>query len=184
MLSSGASRLLRLIRWFHSKCGACFPKQKFLAARLGCVTRTIQRYLAELVAAGLVSITRRGRTANEYTLLSVRAPAQNVASNVASKRLPSIYTESIEETTSASSTPVVAGVRLPFAGVFEMPEPTIRHAAGRVERNPAWSAVQDVLRGALERIQRARNPVAYERAVLQREFPQFWRVAWRNIPGR
>lgn len=50
-----------------------------------------------------------------------------------------------------------------------MPEPTITNEYGRTEPNPEFEYLSGVLRNALGRIRNARNPLAYERAVIQAE---------------
>jgi hypothetical protein len=50
----------------------------------------------------------------------------------------------------------------------QMPPPTLRTEAGREYPNPAWVKAQEALRESRESIARARDPVAYETAILQR----------------
>ena len=83
-LSSGAQRLLRILKSLARLSGRAFPFQRTLrlmAAKTGPLrtVRTIQRWLAELVRAGLVIVKKRQHSSAEYQL-------QDVVSNVVSKQ--------------------------------------------------------------------------------------------------
>ena len=77
-LSSGAQRLLRTLKSFARLSGRAFPFQKTLAAKLFRTVRTVQRWLAELVRAGLVTVQKRQHSSAEYSL-------KNVVSDVVSE---------------------------------------------------------------------------------------------------
>lgn len=49
-----------------------------------------------------------------------------------------------------------------------MPQKTLRSPEGRVDLNPVWVKAQEALRASREAIARARDPVAYETAILRR----------------
>lgn len=88
VLSRGARRLLDTLRWWSKWFGSIYPGQRKLAETLGVVTRTVQRWLSELAAAGLVAWKRRGyRRTNEYQLSTTCG--QECRINVASVVTPS-----------------------------------------------------------------------------------------------
>lgn len=159
--------LLRLIVRMTQEGRKCFASVSWFAGKLGACVRTIQRWIKQLgsrieVAANTDTRTRQYRPTAIFT-----APAvQKLSPQTCTPPRPHLYMNPSGNTSKKK-----------LAASFEMPQPTIRHAAGRVEANPAWSAVQTFLRGALERIRGAKNPTAYEQAILRREFPQHWRVA-------
>jgi len=68
-ISDGAFKLHFLLQ---SMCYGdklqCFPSQNYLANILRKSVRTIQRYLNELIAAGIIKKQRRGSTSNLYTI--------------------------------------------------------------------------------------------------------------------
>lgn len=69
-ISDGAVRLyIILSSYCFGDKTTCFPSQNKLAARLNKSVRTIQRYLGELIAKGLIIKKRRGSTSNEYKLI-------------------------------------------------------------------------------------------------------------------
>jgi|SRR5579863_805466 len=105
-LSRGARRLLETLRWWLGRFGAIFPGQRKLAAALGVkATRTIQRWLAELAEAGLVTWKRRGyRRTNLYQLSETCTPKCRI--NVAS-----VVTRSLNIQRRQESTPLVLFVR-------------------------------------------------------------------------
>jgi Helix-turn-helix domain len=69
-LSDGAFRLYLLLQrmCYGEKC-FCFPSQDYLGAALNKSTKSIQRYINELVAAELIEKKRRGSTSNIYTVV-------------------------------------------------------------------------------------------------------------------
>jgi DNA-binding GntR family transcriptional regulator len=52
---------------------SCYPSINYIANALGTCTRTINRYLKELVELGLILKRRRGSISNIYTLLQKKA---------------------------------------------------------------------------------------------------------------
>lgn len=70
-ISSSAFRLYCLLQSYcYSNKLQCFPSQKTLSEKLGNKSiRSVQRWLQELVSAGLISIKHRGSISNLYTLL-------------------------------------------------------------------------------------------------------------------
>ncbi|WP_291583415.1 helix-turn-helix domain-containing protein [Clostridium sp. UBA6640] len=68
-ISDGAFKLHFLLQ---SMCYGdklqCFPSQGYLANILRKSVRTIQRYLNELITAGIIKKQRRGSTSNLYTI--------------------------------------------------------------------------------------------------------------------
>lgn len=77
-LSSGAQRLLRTLKSFARVSGRAFPFQRTLAGMFTKTIRTVQRWLAELVRAGLVTVQKRQHSSAEYSL-------KNVVSDVVSE---------------------------------------------------------------------------------------------------
>jgi len=71
-LSSGAKVVYAILRGHNGRMG-CFPAQKTVAEEMAVSTRTVQRYLKELMDAGHVHVRRlgQGRT-NRYTLSGSR----------------------------------------------------------------------------------------------------------------
>lgn len=69
-LSDGAFRLYCLLQSMcYGEKDTCFPSQNYLANVLKKSIRTIQRYLNELIAAGIIKKKRRGSISNIYTIL-------------------------------------------------------------------------------------------------------------------
>lgn len=72
-ISFGAKRCLDLLRWYQKRFRDVFPKQKTLAAQLErgkpLSLRTLRRWIAELVAAGLLIVTYHGPRGAEYRLV-------------------------------------------------------------------------------------------------------------------
>ncbi len=69
-LSNAASRVYAALDEYARDKGVCWPKQKTLAARIGCSVRHLQRCIAELAGAGLCRTERPepgGR--NQYRLV-------------------------------------------------------------------------------------------------------------------
>jgi DNA-binding transcriptional MocR family regulator len=69
-MSDGAFRLYCLIQSYcYGDKQECYPSQRSLADRLRKSIRTVQRYINELVALGLITVKRRGSTSNLYQVL-------------------------------------------------------------------------------------------------------------------
>jgi DNA-binding transcriptional MocR family regulator len=145
-LSSGAMRLLNLLRSFAARSGAAFPFQRTLATRLGVVIRQVQRYVSELVKKGLIQVKKRQHSSALYFLLP--DVASNVASNVASgypvpiKRVP-------EECKREEQELVLKKPSVPEKNLPERVQEALSRAAGRIA-------------GAV-------NPTAYRRSIIERE---------------
>jgi hypothetical protein len=68
-LSHGAARLYLALDRYAREPGVCWPKQKVIAARIGCSERSVRYYLTELIAAGIVEVARMAPGgANRYLL--------------------------------------------------------------------------------------------------------------------
>ncbi|MHB1505141.1 MAG: helix-turn-helix domain-containing protein [Sulfobacillus sp.] len=74
-LSHRAKELYTLLFDFAWQSGRAFPGQVRLAAMLGVTDRSIRTYLAELVAAGLLTVRRRGQGQTNIYQLRVEASA-------------------------------------------------------------------------------------------------------------
>ena len=73
-LSNGAYRCHNfLLSMCYGLKDTCYPSIKYIANSLGTCTRTIDRYLKELVKLGLIIKRRRGSISNIYTLLHKKA---------------------------------------------------------------------------------------------------------------
>ena len=74
-LSAPARLLYALLKMHAWQSAVALPGQVRLGALLGVHPRQVRRYLAELIAAGLVVVRRRGRNlTNEYYLAEAPAP--------------------------------------------------------------------------------------------------------------
>ncbi len=80
MLSRGAKRCLALLESYAARSGVAFPFQRTLAAKLEVDERTVRRYVRELVAAGIVGVTKRQHCSALYQIQT----GQNVRSDVRS----------------------------------------------------------------------------------------------------
>jgi DNA-binding transcriptional MocR family regulator len=80
-LSDGAYRCyLMLQSMCYGEKSTCFPSIKYLSIALGRSTRTINRYIKELVKNDLISKRRRGSISNLYTVLAKKT--QQVAQSI------------------------------------------------------------------------------------------------------
>lgn len=71
-LSYGSMTLYtKVVSMCYGKNRFCFPSQSFLAKSLHCSTRQIQRWLKELVAAGLISVRHRTNRSNIYNIIEI-----------------------------------------------------------------------------------------------------------------
>ena len=70
-ISDGAYRCYILLQSMcYGEKDFCFPSEKYIATALGRSVRTIQRYILELIKAGLILKKRRGSISNLYTILA------------------------------------------------------------------------------------------------------------------
>lgn len=85
-ISDGAFKLHFLLQ---SMCYGdklqCFPSQSYLANILRKSVRTIQRYLNELIAAGIIKKQRRGSTSNLYTITLKVDPIEHQKNSLSKK---------------------------------------------------------------------------------------------------
>ncbi|MBM7869263.1 DNA-binding transcriptional ArsR family regulator [Clostridium pascui] len=70
-LSGNATKLLLILKGHKSNSGLCNPSQKLLGEEMGGKSiRSIQRYLKELVEAGIIVIQRIGKMiTNKYSIV-------------------------------------------------------------------------------------------------------------------
>jgi hypothetical protein len=106
---------------------------------------TVKAWFGALFKAGILASKRRGPHPPVYTIL--------IHTFDTCKQFP-LFTEHEEPEKEQP---------LPF------PEATITNEYGRTDPNPEFVRLQAILRGAQERVRRARNPAAYERAIIQAE---------------
>lgn len=96
-VSDGALRLYMVLSSYcFGDKSTCFPSQNTLAARLNKSVRTIQRYIGELIAFGLIKKRRRGSISNEYEI------AAKACKDAASK-MKSLFTGKSSEKSSVDS---------------------------------------------------------------------------------
>lgn len=158
-LSSGAMGLFKLLHSFARRSGRAFPFQKTLACRLHVSEQMVRRWLLELKTLQAVEVVKRQHSSAEYRLLkTVEKLRSELRSELRSGAVHKGMSTDSELELAARSRPELA-----------FPEPTITNEYGRTDPNPEFEHLQRVLRGAQERVRRARNPVAYERAIIQAE---------------
>lgn len=132
----------------------CWWRQRRIAERTGFSVRTVQRHLSALEKDGHLRIQHRQATTNLYFVCNA-----NLSGGHAKLAYLNYKTE--------SKAPKESKQALAF------PPRTITNEYGRTDLNPEWIRLTEVLRGAQDRIRRARNPLAYERAIIQREVAAF-----------
>lgn len=67
LLSPNARRVLDLFRWYWRKLGGCWPKQRFIAAKIGKSVETVRRAVKELLLSGLIKIFHHGPRGATYS---------------------------------------------------------------------------------------------------------------------
>ncbi|SHH36769.1 helix-turn-helix domain-containing protein [Clostridium grantii] len=83
-LSNSAYRLyVLLLSMCYADKDTCYPSQQYLASKLHCSVRTIQRSLKELIVDKLIKKQRRGSISNIYTMLQKKI--NQVGNTVANK---------------------------------------------------------------------------------------------------
>lgn len=151
------TRNARGFMWFlqqrANKTGQSWWGQEKMAKELDVHIRTIGRWVSELKQAGLLDSIRRGSTSNLYTLR--KSDVQNLPTvRSVQTKCPNVSIElNLEQENKQAS----------------WPPPTISNEYGRQIPNPEFEHLQRVFRGAQQRVMRARNPAAYERAILRAE---------------
>ncbi len=159
-MRNGPVALLALLRKFTASYGPekCFPGQDWLAQEKFFVNkRTIYRWTQQLIAEGKLVRHSRGPRTSLYTVQMAEVTGQNVHSfvhsNVHSSAVgPYINSESINRREAPA-----------------MPPRIVRNEWGREVPNPEWLRINAVLREARDRITRAKDPIAYEQALLRAE---------------
>jgi hypothetical protein len=155
-----------LLDWFRFRCGRarqCWWSQSAMARDTGLRLRTLQRWITKLAEDGYLETIRRGRTSNAYNLLT--KPVENsvdCGGTSGGTKRPHLITE----TTSLKHEQLPP--RKP-ADKVRLPDILIENEYGGRVVNPQWIRARDILISAEERIRRARNPIAYQRAILRRE---------------
>ncbi len=153
-ISAGALALFENLHSYARRSGRAFPFQATLAADAGGVsTQMVRRWLLELKRANAVSVVKRQHSSAEYVLLKTVAQLRSELRSELRSGVCII----------GSSKAELKAEPLAF------PEPTTTNEYGRTEPNPEFEHLQRILRGAQERVRRARNPAAYERAIIQAE---------------
>ncbi len=155
MLSPGAYRMLAFLRNRGAAGAGCWWFQENIAKALGISVRTVRRHVADLVDAGLVDSKRRGSTSNLYALRQTRG-----------KQLV------FESADVPSDRPKMAGrrKRISITESSNTEEAGSRSFSSEEIEHPG---VQEALRKARSRIQRAQNPEAYQAAIIRRTLESF-----------
>ena len=147
--------LYNLIQWFIRKMGRCWATLEYLAGKLGVSVRTLQRWWSENAASWGVEKRRVEGNRWEFSLAKV---SPQDAQTVTPPAAPPLY-ESNSKSEPARPQPKPV----------EIPPERIPNEYGRMVPNPVFGKIQGILRSAVRRIRRARNPVAYEQTILRRE---------------
>lgn len=167
-LSRGAIRCLARLLWYARRYKRVHPTQQKLAVGLEVSDRQVRTYLAELRGNGLVSVHQGGNG---------RAALYSLTSGLTSGLLPGCFPVPYSEP-SINDVVMVENFRavepqlssvLQYKSKLAMPARTIQNEYGRECPNPEFYRIRGILENANERIRRARNPAAYERAILERE---------------
>lgn len=152
-LSKWAIRLLDYFRWSWRVLKSCWPKQKFLAAKLKTSVETVQRAVKELVAAGLVAVQRRGPRGAVYT---------QAVQTVENSQLAFDFDRDFDR----DSAPPPINEFLECSQAKTLPDkPTPKPPT----QNQLPPEVEGVLARASKRIAKAKNPVAYYWAIVRSE---------------
>jgi hypothetical protein len=169
-LSSNARRVLDLFRWYWRKLGGCWPKQRFIAAKIGKSVETVKRAVKELLTAGLVKIFRHGPRGATYTEAEqVPVSAQLDLDFDTDSSVPSLLTEVSHGKHESKNAPAVPVEKIP-------PPPGLRLLP---------QAVRGVLQRCADRIARARNPAAYRQSIIRCEWNLIrWREQFPPKPVR
>lgn len=150
-----------------------FARRKHIAGKLGMSVRNLARYLKHLAEAGWIVTTRRKvRTAIRSVLHAVTDVS--VPSYVPSSKRTSdetvLLVEQAKQTVQVCSVPALPPKqkqeRLP---PISIKPPWTVNEFGRQVLDPIWSRIHRILREAQDRIRRARNPKAYEQAIIRGE---------------
>lgn len=142
------------------KSGECWWGQGRIAAELEMHRYSVIQAIAALVSEGLLESVRRGSTSNLYR---VREMSQNVTRDVTKCDNASIELNLKKEKKPAGREEHHNWVERNF------PAQRIVNEYGATVPNPAFRRVMEALRTAQERIRRARDPLAYERAIIAAE---------------
>lgn len=167
-LSFGASQLLKDIQDLQRRYGKAFKSQATYAAHFGVAIRTIKRWSRELRAAGEISFTQARGCVKPCWKLLADVPL-NVPLNVplSPALIRNEYCE-LEQNGRSLSRPVERKPPERAQTASRMPEQWTVNEFGRRDINPDWQRVNAALLDARWRIQGARNPVAYEQAIIRR----------------
>ncbi len=174
-ISPGAKRLYRLLESYGRKNGWISLYHETMARKMRCSETTIRKWLTELRKAGAMESRKRQHSSADYTLFPL---VENGRSDGRSDgRSGAVHYKEL------SLDPELEARGLAF------PPPTITNEYGRTDPNPEFEYLSGVLRSALGRIRNARNPVAYERAIVQAELralrkPAGQEAAFSRAAGR
>lgn len=186
-ISRGAQKCLGLLRWYAVRFQAIFPYQETMAGRLGIGERQLRRYLNELVKAGFLSVAKGGQGPATYALQQAVENKPHAEENVRSMSglmsglcpvWPDLSLYEFKKALGKAKASTPARLK-----PIELPPPTVTNEYGRVDPNPEFRRINGILTNAQDRIRRARNPAAYERAILQAELAGRERTAGHGVHG-
>ena len=162
VLSRGARRLLTIFQRMWKKCArGVFPGRQWLAKEyLRCYgkmpgVRSITRWISELVSCKLLVQQRRGPRSCVYFGQSFGHSFGQSFERASISPEPTVLTPSERKQPASSETRI------------QMPPKTLTNEYGRVFPNPEYLRARDALLNARERVSAARNPIAYEQAILR-----------------
>ncbi len=157
-MTRGARWFLSFLQEKANRTKQSWWGQQRMADELGCHRSSICRWVRELVEAGELDSIRRGSTSNLYTLRKkgVEKPSQ-------------FKRRETSDVAKCDNATLELNFQKEKEQPLAFPQPTITNEYGRTDPNPEYQFIVGVLRTAQQRIRRARNPAAYERAIIQAE---------------
>jgi hypothetical protein len=168
-LSVGARELYGHLRFLVDEAAhkRAFPGQRYLARKFARTSRTIQRWVSELLRAGLVEVQRRYRRSNVYHLVENRQLSLFPAvENAVEKQAEPVSSVAIGVATVAALSSLRSqrqNMATPAAVVETRKTPLLP----MLERLPEF--VKRALQRARGRILRAQNPAAYAQSIISCE---------------
>lgn len=170
--SHGPRDLVDVLTVYGKRCaGEIFPFQKTLARVMGACTRTIQRWLAVAIKAGWLTVRRGQNGSNRYFLCS-KGLSPQMSHPLKDDSEPYSSTREAEQTVQVYTTASLPKPRIERLPPIPIKPPWTVNEFGRQVIDPIWSRIHGVLRKAQDRIRRARNPEAYQQAIIRAELPQ------------
>jgi hypothetical protein len=182
ILTHATRAVLAFLKDKSGRSGQCWWGQQKIADTLVMDRGTVIRAIKALVRLGEIVSERRGPTSNVYKMMLQNATGEVAKCNISSIELnlkkekkPAKREERIMPSVAAVSAQPNCGDggECRSEGSTQMPPYQIRNEFGGLIINPEYQRIREVLSAADDRIRRARNPEAYARAIIERE----WRTA-------